>query len=165
MNGDIRISTTLFSHRKTKKLRLLLGADSVISLLTLWTKVATEKPDGVLTRWTAGDIAIESDYTGDSDEFVSALLDIGFLDHDGKTYSIHNWCDKQPWASNSRARSLAASKNVLMRWSLKEIPKDEQEDFKRWYWNVYKFSKGDNTESVQLLYGAYTDGISGVYEG
>ena len=104
MNEDIRLSTTFFSHRKTKKLHRLFGNQGIVCLLTLWTRVAVEKPSGYLTCWDKDDIEIEACFDGDPGSFVDALVDIGFLDNDNG-YSLHNWEVRQEWVVNAQDRS------------------------------------------------------------
>lgn len=106
MNDDIRLSTSFFSSRKTKKLKRKVGYDGIVALLTLWTRVAIEKPCGTLQGWDDEDIAIEADYDGDAGEFVSLLCEIGFLDKDSEgTYSLHNWTKRQGWVAKSKERA------------------------------------------------------------
>ncbi|MCK4788893.1 MAG: hypothetical protein KAV87_34445, partial [Desulfobacteraceae bacterium] len=106
MNSDIRLSTTFFSHRKTKKLKRVLGADGIVALISLWARVAIEKPSGVLAGWDDDDIALEADCSGDPAEFVSLLVNIGFIDKDKDGIcSLHNWKKRQGWVANSAERS------------------------------------------------------------
>ncbi len=104
MNTDIRLSTTFFSHRKTKKLRRALGDHGVLCLVNLWTRVALDKPCGHLVGWLDDDIEIEAGFEGDPGVFVRTIVDVGFLDK-GECYSLHNWETRQSWVVNSQERS------------------------------------------------------------
>ncbi|NJB67525.1 hypothetical protein GGQ74_001165 [Desulfobaculum xiamenense] len=106
MNADIRISTTFFSHHKTKKLLRRLGPDGIVHLLKLWTYAAQYRPDGSLRGMDAEDIAVSVDWLGDPDEFVRSLCETGFVerDEDG-TYRIHDWQEHNLWASEAEERS------------------------------------------------------------
>jgi uncharacterized phage protein (TIGR02220 family) len=104
MNEDIRLSTTFFSHRKTKKLQRQLGDHGVMCLLTLWARVAIEKPSGDLSCWDKDDIEIEACFTGDPGSFVDTLVELGFLDN-YNGYSLHNWETRQEWVVNAQDRS------------------------------------------------------------
>lgn len=115
MNTDIRVSTTFFSHRKTKKLQRSLGEHGVLCLLKLWTRVALEKPCGILEGWDKDDIEIESDFKGEPGTFVSALLELGFLDEADNVHILHNWDERQGWVSKSEERSEKARLSTLAR--------------------------------------------------
>ncbi len=105
MNSDIRLSVTFFQHRKTKKLAKKLGDEAVLSLLKLWSRVAIEKPDGILSGWDHEDISLEADYGGDSEKFLDCLMVAGFIDHNEIGYSLHNWATRQGWVAKSVERS------------------------------------------------------------
>lgn len=104
MNSDIRISTTFFFHRKTKKLLGSLKEHGVLCLLRLWARVAVEKPCGVLSGWDVEDIELEADFRGECGVFVSELLRLGFLDEKDGVYALHNWHKRQTWVSGSEER-------------------------------------------------------------
>jgi len=105
MNKDIRLSTTFFSHRKTKKLKRILGYSGVVALLTLWARVAVERPTGILEGWSDEDIALEADFEDDPVLFVSTLADVGFLDKIESGWELHNWGKRQGWVAKSAQRS------------------------------------------------------------
>ena len=130
MNADIRIATSFFQHRKTKKLRRKQGDHGVLCLITLWSRAAIERPSGVLIGWSAEDVEIEADFTGEQGEFFEAITEYGFLDQgeDG-CYRLHNWEIHQPWAADADSRSVNASKNVLFRHVSRRVPKKYQKEF------------------------------------
>ena len=101
MNSDIRVSTTFFFHRKTRKLQFSLKEHGVLCLLKLWARVAVEKPCGTLSGWDLEDIEIEAEFKGKPGTFVLELLKNGFLDEKDGTYSLHNWGTRQGWVSTS----------------------------------------------------------------
>ena len=80
----IRIDQSLPSHRKLRKLRRLLGAESVAHcvgyLVCLWLWTIDNTPDGDLSIIDAADIAEVSGWEGDAEVFVEALVKSGFLD-------------------------------------------------------------------------------------
>jgi len=115
MIEDIRLSVSFFAHRKTKKLMKALGSDGVLALLRLWTRVAIERPSGVLTGWDNEDIALEADYPGDPDEFVEGLLRVGFLDETDSGYALHNWSERQEWVAGVDERGDRARLSRLAR--------------------------------------------------
>lgn len=115
MNSDIRVSTTFFFHRKTRKLQISLKEHGVLCLLKLWARVAVEKPCGTLSGWDLEDIEIEAEFKGKPGTFVSELLKNGFLDEKDGTYSLHNWGTRQGWVSTSTLRGDKARLSRMAR--------------------------------------------------
>lgn len=74
----------------------------------LWDFVAKQTPRGDIGRWDNATIADEAEWSGDPDDFVTALLECGWLDEDEEhRLVIHDWDDHMPsWV---RAK-LAAEK-------------------------------------------------------
>jgi hypothetical protein len=118
-------------------------------------------PEGILVGWTEEDIADACDWEGDPQKLVNALIESGWIEKDSNgEYAIHDWCEHQGWACNAKARSEAASKNILLRWTLKEIENEEAEDFKKWYKSEYAYHKGHTSVEVLALYHSYTNSIN-----
>lgn len=117
MNHDIRIDISFATHRKRKKLFNVLGAQGVLSLIDLWLATAENRPKGILTGMSDGDIALDAQWEGDPAEFCQALVEVGFLDRaeDG-VYSIHDWRDHQPYAFFAEDRSAQAKAAAQARW-------------------------------------------------
>lgn len=161
MNRDIRLATSFRGHRKRKKLKRFLGFGAEVYLIDLWLTVAMDCPEGILIGWKDDDIADACNWEGEPQDLVSALLESHWLEKnaDGE-YSLHDWCEHQGWACNARSRSEAASKNILLRWTLKEIKKKDADDFKRWYKTEYAYQKGHTSADVLSFYGSYTVGIN-----
>lgn len=88
------------THPKTKELALRLGIPLpyAVGLLDfLWAFVAQQTPQGNIGKWSNGVIAQESQWSGDADEFVAALIEIGFLDEDkDHRLLIHDWSEHAP---------------------------------------------------------------------
>lgn len=133
MNSDIRISVCFPAHTKTKKLKRILGSDGVLSLITLWTYAAQNRPDGALTGMDLDDIAIASDWSGDEKEFIDALVKIGWVEKIDGVYILHDWEENNPWAADAVNRSERARKAAEKRWERakeqsendsKEMPED-----------------------------------------
>ena len=148
MNSDIRISVSFKGHRKRMKLRKILGDRSDSYLIDLWITVSMDRPDGILTGWDESDIAVSCGWEKEPSEFVSALIQTGWLNkNENGCYSIHDWPDHQPWACNSKQRSETARKNIQKRWEAKRKAGDDT---------------NSNTETIQPEYEQYTDGIQTV---
>lgn len=116
MNTDIRIKIGIFAHRKTKKLRRALGDGAFVALLTLWGAAANSRPDGVLRGMSVEDIALDADWGGDPEEFVSTLVACGWLDETPEGYALHDWAEHQGFVVHSEARSASARKAAEARW-------------------------------------------------
>jgi hypothetical protein len=105
---DARISIGLPSHPKTKKLIRRVGEAGAWRLVCLFLWAAQTRPDGNLSGMTAEDIELAADWTGKNDEFVKALVEVGFLDGTDGEYRIHDWSEHNPWAAGAEARSEKA---------------------------------------------------------
>jgi hypothetical protein len=161
MNRDIRLATSFKGHRKRKKLKRLLGFGAEVYLIDLWLTVAMDCPEGVLTGWNEEDIADSCDWPEEPKELVDALIGSGWLEKNSNgEYVLHDWGEHQGWACNANARSEAASKNILLRWTLKDIKKKDVEGFKKWYKSEYAYQKGHTSVEVLALYHSYTNRIN-----
>ena len=117
MNVDIRVSISFKGHRKRKKLKRLIGDGYLDHLLDFWIGVALHRPNGELAGWDSNDIADEADWNGDPEEFVSALIEAGFLELHGDVYYCHDWEKWQGWVCGAPARSAKASKAAKAMWA------------------------------------------------
>ena len=159
MSDDIRLSLSFRECRKKKKLHRKLGADGVLGLIELWIGVAASKPSGVLSGWDADDIALEGNYSGDADVFVSTLVSIGLLDKEDGVYSVHNWGKNQPWVIGSESRSILGKRKGILRWCLEGIPDAKEKDlFREWFNNDAVVDANSSTLSIQTAYRRHTDG-------
>ncbi len=117
MISDIRVAVSFLTHRKRKKLKMLLGPGSTDYILDLWINTAMNRPSGVLEGMDEMDIAIDSGWDGEPGVFVQALLSVGFLDQreDG-AYELHDWQEHQTWVTKSSDRSENARRAAKTRW-------------------------------------------------
>lgn len=105
MNPDIRIEISFRGHRKRGKLQALLGPKSTDYLIDLWIGSALSRPEGILHGYDPLDSAIEARWDGDPQEFVDALVRVGFLDIlDNGTYALHDWEEHQPFVVKAKER-------------------------------------------------------------
>lgn len=105
---DARISVGLPSHPKTKKLIRRIGEAGAWRLVCLFLWVAQSRPDGDLSGMTGEDIELAADWQGDEGAFVTALIEVGFVDGQEGSYAIHDWAEHNPWAAGADARSEKA---------------------------------------------------------
>ena len=63
------------------------------------------------------EIAIASDWSGDSQLFVNTLVEIGLLDGEsGGGLSLHDWTEHNPFAAGFEQRSVRARRASAARW-------------------------------------------------
>ncbi len=141
MNTDYRISVGFLQHHKTKLLKRRLGYQGIVALIGLWAYAAQFRPDGILEGMS--DEAIESAVDWDSDKpLVTCLVEIGFLEHDGDAYRLHDWQEHNPWASEADERSDEARLSRLFRTNAEKakelraqgrtgITKEEYQEYKK----------------------------------
>jgi hypothetical protein len=119
---DARISTAIRNHPKTRKLQKRLGKEAVLSLIWLFLYAAESRPDGDLKGMTGEDIELAADWDGQESAFVDALSDVGFLDGEVGSYSIHDWAEHNPWAASRPKRQEASRKANRIRWASEPDP-------------------------------------------
>lgn len=89
-------------HPKTYALadKLSVSRATALGHLTLlWDFVEDHAIQGDVGKWPDGAIARASDWSGDATAFVSALVEVGWLDeHPEHRLVVHDWCDHcQSW--------------------------------------------------------------------
>ncbi len=108
MKDDLRMALDFPRHFKTRKLRRLLGADAVLSLLSLWAYAATNRTKGFLHDMSVQDIAIAAEWEGDPQTFMDALLECRWMEMVGDIHALHDWEVHQPWVFGKDDRSHSA---------------------------------------------------------
>lgn len=113
--ADARISTTLPSHPKTKKLMRSMGHAGAWYLVRLFLWVAENRSTGDLSGLADDDIELAIDFDGESGAFMAALSEVGLIDGEAGSRSIHDWVEHNPWAAGADARSVKAKWNAMKR--------------------------------------------------
>jgi len=157
MSDDIRIKFSFKDHRKRKKLARRLGCEAVLALVNLWITAAENYPDGVLADMDAEDIAIDAGWSGAAEEFLAALLDIGWIDDEDGVLVLHDWFEHNPWAATADDRSNRRRFRVMKRHfpeiyeKLKEqgVTAVTAEEY-----SLYTTSKNNSTASKQKSTGS-----------
>ena len=83
-------------HPKTKRLARALGVSLVTAvghLHFLWWWALDYADDGELGGYDASEIAEAAMWEGDPDQFLTAMVSVGFLDTDGQRITVHDWWD------------------------------------------------------------------------
>lgn len=115
MAADVRISTALADHPKTRKLQKKLGKVAGWNLVRLFAWAAQNRSDGSLSGMSAEDIELAADWDGEEGAFVETLTAVRFLDGEPEAYRIHDWAEHNPWAAGSEMRSAKARWNAVKR--------------------------------------------------
>ena len=90
----IPLHESALGHRKFRRLARALNineAAAVGHLTLLWLSTLQRAPCGILDDHDAEDIAAYAGWEGDANEFVTALIDVRFLDCIDDTYALHDW--------------------------------------------------------------------------
>lgn len=116
MNADCRISTTALNHPKIVKLKRRLGAEGVLSLLTLWAWTASERPNGALDGLDEEDLAIVAGWPGDEGFFITTLIELRLLDWDGERFIVRDLEEQNQRATRDEERGERARNAAQKRW-------------------------------------------------
>jgi len=125
-NTDIRIQVTFPAHWKTRKLERLAGDAGVKCLIFLWCFTGVNKCDGILTGMSDLDIEDAAYWTGIPKQFVTALIECGFLEGEENDRLLHDWKDHNKWCAEFSIRSERNRKSIESRWNTSRI-QDEYE--------------------------------------
>jgi hypothetical protein len=85
---DIRISTSISSSLKIKKLVQKLGYAGMSHLIILWCWAATNRPKGNTADIADEDLEMISEWNGTQGSFAKALRELRFIDQNG---NLNNW--------------------------------------------------------------------------
>lgn len=116
MSDDVRIATALRNHRKTKRLRRLLGGDGCWALVCLFLFAGEQRWTGDLGGMTDEDIEDEAGWDGAPGALVSALLQVGFLVGEESARAIHDWQEHNPYAASKGVRIEKGKRAAAARW-------------------------------------------------
>ena len=94
---DYRLTCGWWRHTKAMRLRRRCGADGLLSLLILWDYCAEHRSTGSLSDMDDEEIEIAAWWDGEPGQFVAAIVDVGYLDGDCGSRTVHDWVDHQPW--------------------------------------------------------------------
>jgi hypothetical protein len=123
MSLYVRLMTGFWSHRKTAKLRSLIGDDALWVPLRLWCYAAEHQPDGCFKQYSSTDIAMLIAYSKDATVMLEALHTAGFMDN----MNLHGWEEHNGFHKTYSDRAQKAAK---ARWSTSPqtpLPEEESE--------------------------------------
>lgn len=122
MSLYVRVYNSFWTHRKTARLRAKLGDEALWLPIRLWAYAADNQPDGEFSDYTADEIALQINYTGDASSMLQALLQAGFMDPE--PLRIHDWQQHNSYHATFADKAKAAAK---ARWE-KERTKEKDID-------------------------------------
>ena len=102
----IRVRTGFYQHRKTAKLRVLIGDDAFWIPPRLWAYAAEEQPNGDVSGYSSEELAMLLGCSKHAPSIKKHLTDAGFLDGDGK---IHDWAGHNGYHEAFAARAKTAA--------------------------------------------------------
>ena len=110
MSLYVRVYTNFFTHRKTAKLKALLGPDSHWLPMRLWAYAAEHQPDGNFADYSADELVMLLGYSGNAQAMLQALLQAGFMD--SNPLRIHDWEEHNAYHQtySERGRKAAAAR-------------------------------------------------------
>lgn len=123
----VRVQTAFFSSRKTLRLRSLIGNDALWLPIRLWAYAAENQPDGDFSSYSADELALLVQYSGNAQVMLEALQQAGFMDG----LLIHDWAEHNSYHQTFSDRAKAAAK---ARWDgvrEKEALKDKNRKDKK----------------------------------
>lgn len=120
MSLFIRLETGFWTHRKTARLRGILGESALWLPPRIWSYAAEHQPDGDFSKYLPEELAMLIGYTGNAQAMLEALRLCGFMDD----MQIHGWEER-----NSYHREFAerARKAAEARWGKKRKTKRGEE--------------------------------------
>lgn len=89
MSLYVRVELAFYTHRKTMRLRAVIGDDAFWVPPRLWAYAAGNQPDGCFKDYTAEEIASLIGYSHDAKRMLEALLKAGFMEE--PPLRIHDW--------------------------------------------------------------------------
>ncbi len=120
-NLYIRLMTGFWSHRKTARLRALLGDDALWIVPRLWSYAAENQPDGNLSGYTSEELAMLLGCSKHAPSMLQALRASGFVDEDGM---IHNWQRHNGYHESYSKRAKSAAE---ARWAREREKKEKNQ--------------------------------------
>lgn len=109
MSQYIQLKTSFFTHRKTMRLRSLIGDAALWVMPALWCYALNSQTDGDFSKWQDQEVALAIGYDGDAKKLVDAMTDSEYMTPDRH---LHQWEEHQSFArmAGERARKAATAR-------------------------------------------------------
>lgn len=118
MNLHVRLYINFWSHRKTAKLRSLIGNDAYWIPPRIWSYAAENQPNGDFSTYTPEELCLLIGYLGNAQALLEALQQACFMDG----MKVHDWEIHNGYHHEYSERAKKAAK---ARWE-KERGKDKK---------------------------------------
>jgi len=110
----LNLDPDFFGHPKCVRLTGILGIGAEVYPLRLWCYAAKYHPeDGLLLRYQPQEVARIAGWLGTPEEFVSAMLTVGFFERHELGWRLHDWPDHQGHLLYLKKRAMLGA---LARW-------------------------------------------------
>ena len=122
----VRLNLGFYNHRKTARLRALIGDDAFWIPPRLWAYAAEHQPDGDFSTYGSEELALLLGCSKHAPSIRQALQQAGFLDEQGQ---IHDWEEHNGY---HKAYAERAKKAAEARWKKeKDQKKEGREDIEK----------------------------------
>lgn len=128
MSLYIRLDAAFWTHRKTIRLRAIIGDSALWIPPRLWSYASQNQPDGDFSNYSAEELAMLLAYAGDSKAMLQALLQAGFLDQDMK---LHGWEEHNSYHKTFSDRAKLAAEARWEKQREKEKKRQERKGKER----------------------------------
>jgi len=118
----IRLRTGFYTHRKTARLRALIGDAAYWIPPRLWAYCAENQPDGNISSYTSEEIAMLIGCLEHATSILGALKACGFVDENGV---VHGWEEHNGYHEKFAVRAKTAAD---ARWAKKKEAKKKDLD-------------------------------------
>jgi hypothetical protein len=106
MSLYIRVANSFWNHRKTAKLRTVLGDDAFWIVPRLWSYASENQPDGDFSKYDSAEISMLLGCLKHASSIRQALIESGFMDETG---CLHDWAEHNGYHAEYAARSRNAA--------------------------------------------------------
>lgn len=121
MSLFIRLETSFWTHRKTIRLRAILGDSALWLPPRLWSYAAGNQPDGDFSKYLPDELALLLAYAGNPQAMLEALQQCGFMDG----MKLHGWEERNSYHTVFAER---AKKAADARWGKEKDKKKRREE-------------------------------------
>jgi hypothetical protein len=114
MSNDILLQSDWYQNPKIKKLNMMIGPQSIVSLLTLWAWAGKNKPNGILIEMDETDISLVSNWTGEVNDFMESLIKVNLITKIEDCYVLQDWGGV--WPENKEISKAQNNRPPLYVW-------------------------------------------------
>lgn len=135
MSLYIRLENSYWNHRKTIKLRSLIGDDALWIMPRLWCYAADSQPDGNFSRYSSEELAVLLGCPKHATSIRQALLQACYMDESGM---LHGWEERNGYhvLFAERARNAADA-----RWKKNKTGEEKRREETSNAWSMLEASE------------------------